>query len=80
MHTILSTGIKKNYFQIMTISKRSFLEVKKGNIMTHAYQFSIAYIHFYLKKKEKKEKIQCPANKLKLLACFIHIKTMFQVG
>lgn len=63
----------------MTIPKRLFLEAKKGNIMTHAYQFSIAYIHFYLKKKEK-EKIQCPANKFKLLACFIHIKIMFQVG
>lgn len=79
MHTILSTGVKKNYFQIMTISKRLFFEVKKGNIMTHACQFSIAYINFYPKKKEK-EKNQCPANKLKLLACFIHIKTTFQVG
>lgn len=40
----------------MTISKRLFLEVKKRNIMTHAYQFSIAYIHFYLKKKKRKRK------------------------
>lgn len=56
MHTILSTGVKKNYFQIMTISKRLFLEVKKGNIMTHACQFSIAYINFYPKKKGKRKK------------------------
>lgn len=48
--------------------------------MTHAYQFSIAYIHFLSEKKKKKEKIQCPVNKLKFLACFIHIVIMHQVG
>lgn len=41
--------------------------------------FLLPIFIFYLKKKEK-EKIQCPANKFKLLACFIHIKIMFQVG
>lgn len=42
--------------------------------------FLLPIFIFYLKKKKKKEKIQCPVNKLKFLACFIHIVIMHQVG
>lgn len=45
--------------------------------MTHVFQFSIAYIQFYLKKKEK---IKGHANKFKFLARFIHIKITSQVA